>query len=64
MPPEESGLVHKTKTVYHIASLFSRVTSADKQDVSYSVVTSWLHIVVSVLTFSLLRSGIDCLQGA
>ena len=42
---------------------FKRLASllADKKDVSYSVVMSWLRCRVS---FSLLRSAIDCLRGA
>ena len=42
---------------------FKRLASllADKKDVSYSVVMSWLHCRIS---FSLLRSAIDCLRGA
>ena len=42
---------------------FKRLASllADKRDVSYDVVMSWLHCRVS---FSLLRSAIDCLRGA
>ena len=42
---------------------FKRLASllADKKDVSYSVVMSWLCCRVS---FSLLRSAIDCLRGA
>ena len=42
---------------------FIRLTSllADKREVSYDVVMSWLHCRVS---FSLLRSAIDCLRGA
>ena len=44
-------------------TFFKRLASllADKKDVSYSVVMSWLRCRVS---FSLLRSGIDCLRGA
>ena len=42
---------------------FKRLASllADKKDVSYSVVMSWLHCRVS---FTLLRSANDCLRGA
>ena len=42
---------------------FKRFASllADKRDVSYDVVMSWLRCRVS---FSLLRSAIDCLRGA
>ena len=42
---------------------FKRLASllADKKDVSYSVVMSWLRCRIS---FSLLRSAIDCLRGA
>ena len=42
---------------------FKRLASllADKKDMSYSVVMSWLRCRVS---FSLLRSAIDCLRGA
>ena len=42
---------------------FKRLASllADKKDVPYSVVMSWLRCRVS---FSLLRSAIDCLRGA